>query len=125
MLGMPFSVGDRITKVMPAPVMGKDVPLSKIFEPSDARYSEGAEFRALVESDVDVRRVVDMAKGLEGLKRQWGVHAAGVIMSSEPVAEPDPDHETGAGRRNHHPVRLSDLRDAGSDQDGLPRPAQP
>ncbi len=84
-LGMPFSVGDRITKVMPPPVMGKDVSLAKIFEPSDSRYSEGAEFRALVESDVDVKRVVDMAKGLEGLKRQWGVHAAGVIMSSEPL----------------------------------------
>src|SRR6201746_2392832 len=86
-LGMPFSVGDRITKVMPPPVMGKDVPLSKIFEPSDPRYSEGAEFRALVEQDVDVRKVVDMAKGLEGLKRQWGVHAAGVIMSSEPLQD--------------------------------------
>jgi len=84
-LGMPFSVGDRITKVIPAPVLGKDIALAKIFEPTDPRYSEGAEFRALVESDVDVRRVVEMAKGLEGLKRQWGVHAAGVIMSSEPL----------------------------------------
>ncbi|HEV7172197.1 DNA polymerase III subunit alpha, partial [Pedococcus sp.] len=84
-LGMPFSVGDRITKVMPPPVMGKDVSLVKMFEPTDPRYSEGAEFRALVEQDVDVRKVVDMAKGLEGLKRQWGVHAAGVIMSSEPL----------------------------------------
>src|SRR5690606_5875514 len=27
------------------------------------------------------------ARGLEGLKRQWGVHAAGVIMSSEPIAD--------------------------------------
>jgi len=86
-LGMPFSVGDRITKVMPPPVMGKDVPLSKIFEPSDPRYSEGAEFRALAESDADVAKVIAMAKGLEGLKRQWGVHAAGVIMSSEPLQD--------------------------------------
>ncbi len=84
-LGMPFSVGDRITKVMPPPVMGKDVSLAKIFEPGDARYSEGAEFRALIESDADVATVVAMARGLEGLKRQWGVHAAGVIMSSEPL----------------------------------------
>lgn len=84
-LGMPFSVGDRITKVMPPPVMGKDVPLSKIFEPSDARYAEGAEFRTLVDTDPDVRKVVDTARGLEGLKRQWGVHAAGVIMSSAPL----------------------------------------
>src|SRR6476659_9891192 len=86
-LGMPFSVGDRITKVMPPPVMGKDVPLAKIFEPSDARYAEGAEFRGLVDTDPDVRKVVDTARGLEGLKRQWGVHAAGVIMSSDPLPD--------------------------------------
>ena len=35
----------------------------------------------------DVRRVVDTAIGIEGLKRQWGVHAAGVIMSSEPLLD--------------------------------------
>ena len=34
-----------------------------------------------------MQRVVDTAKGLEGLKRQWGVHAAGVIMSSTPLKD--------------------------------------
>ncbi len=86
-LGYPFALGDRITKAMPAAVMGKDVPLSKIFDSGTSRYNEGGEFRALYESDTDVRTVVDMAKGLEGLKRQWGVHAAGVIMSNEPLID--------------------------------------
>jgi DNA polymerase-3 subunit alpha len=86
-LGYPFAMGDRITKAMPPAIMGKDVPLSKIFDPTDKRYGEGGEFRALYESDADVRKVVDTAKGLEGLKRQWGVHAAGVIMSSEPLLD--------------------------------------
>ncbi len=86
-LGYPFSMGDRITKVMPPPVMGKDVPLGKIFDSSHERYSEGNEFRSLVQSDPEVERVVDTALGLEGLKRQWGVHAAGVIMSSEPLVD--------------------------------------
>ncbi|WP_353647816.1 DNA polymerase III subunit alpha [Nakamurella sp. A5-74] len=86
-LGYPFSMGDRITKVMPAPVMGKDVPLSKIFDPTHDRYNEGTEFRNLVQSDAEVERVVNTAKGLEGLKRQWGVHAAGVIMSSDPLVD--------------------------------------
>ena len=36
-----------------------------------------------------------------------------------------PDHAPGAGRRDHHPVRLPDLRVARPDQDGLPRAAQP
>jgi DNA polymerase-3 subunit alpha len=86
-LGFPFALGDRITKAMPASVMGKDVPLKEIFDPAHKRYGEGGEFRGLYESDVDVKKVVDTAIGLEGLKRQWGVHAAGVIMSSEPLQD--------------------------------------
>ncbi|MEO5853504.1 MAG: DNA polymerase III subunit alpha [Nocardioides sp.] len=84
-LGYPFVMGDRITKAMPAAVMGKDVPLQQIFDPAHKRYGEGGEFRALYDGDNDVKKVVDTAMGIEGLKRQWGVHAAGVIMSSEPL----------------------------------------
>ena len=86
-LGYPFSTGDRITKVMPPPVMGKDIPLAGIFDPEHARYKEATEFRALYEADAEVKRVVDTARGLEGLKRQWGVHAAGVILSREPLLD--------------------------------------
>ena len=86
-LGYPFGVGERITKAMPPPVMGKDVPLAKLFDREHARYGEGGEFRALYENDPEVAKVVDTARDLEGLKRQWGVHAAGVIMSSEPLID--------------------------------------
>ncbi|GAA0937743.1 DNA polymerase III subunit alpha [Kribbella koreensis] len=86
-LDYPFAMGDRITKAMPPAVMGKDVPLSGIFDPQHKRYSEAGEFRQLYEADADVRKIVDTARGLENLKRQWGVHAAGVIMSSEPLID--------------------------------------
>src|SRR5690606_18105667 len=72
---------------MPPPVMGKDVPLKKLFDESHPRYNEGGEFRQLYQSDPDVQKVVDTAQGLEGLIRQSGVHAAGVIMSSEPLLD--------------------------------------
>ncbi len=72
---------------MPPPVMGKDVPLHGIFDESHPRWREAAEFRALYEADAEVKRVVDTARGLEGLKRQWGVHAAGVILSREPLLD--------------------------------------
>ncbi len=91
-LGYPFALGDKITKAMPAPVMGKDVPLSGIFDPSHKRYGEAGEFRALYESDADTKAVVDTARGLEGLKRQWGVHAAGVILCREPLLDVIPIH---------------------------------
>jgi DNA polymerase-3 subunit alpha len=86
-LGHPFSMGEKLTKAMPADVMGKGVPLSGIYDPEHPRYGEGAEFRALVEEEPHAKEVVETAKGLEGLKRQWGVHAAGVIMSSEPLLD--------------------------------------
>jgi DNA polymerase-3 subunit alpha len=86
-LGYPFSMGDRITKAMPPAVMAQDVPLNKIFDPAHERYKEGAEFRALVEADQEVARVFETAMGLEGLKRQWGVHACAVIMSSAPLTD--------------------------------------
>jgi DNA polymerase-3 subunit alpha len=72
---------------MPPAVMGKDIPLSGIFDASHPRYPEAVEFRQLYESEPDVQKVVDTARGLEGLKRQVGVHAAGVILSREPLVD--------------------------------------
>ncbi|MDQ5972825.1 MAG: polymerase subunit alpha [Actinomycetota bacterium] len=86
-LGYPYALGDRITKAMPPSVMGKDISLAGVFDPKNSRYGEASEFRALYESDPDARRVVDAAKGLEGLKRQPGVHAAGVILCREPLLD--------------------------------------
>ena len=86
-LGKPFSLGEKITKAYPAPVQGHDLPLPDVFNSSHDRYGEGTEFRELYESDPEVKEVVDTARGIEGLKRQWGVHAAGVIMSSAPLMD--------------------------------------
>jgi len=86
-LGYPYALGDRITKTMPAAVMGKDISLTGIFDATNPRYGEAGEFRALYEGEPDVKQVVDRAKGLEGLKRQMGVHAAGVILSAEPLLD--------------------------------------
>jgi DNA polymerase-3 subunit alpha len=86
-LGYPYALGDRMTKAMPPAVMGRDISLSGIFDPGDPRFPEAAEFRTLHESEPDVQKVVGTARGLEGLIRQAGVHAAGVILSSEPLLE--------------------------------------
>ncbi|MDZ8276241.1 DNA polymerase III subunit alpha [Microbacterium aquimaris] len=86
-LGFPFSMGERLTKAMPPAVMGKDVPLTGMFDKEHPRYKEAVEFRTLVETDPEAKTVFDTAVGLENLKRQWGVHAAGVIMSSEPLLD--------------------------------------
>ncbi|MEV5003010.1 DNA polymerase III subunit alpha [Nocardioides sp. LML1-1-1.1] len=82
-----FAIGDKITKAMPPDVMGKGVPLKEIFNPEHKRYNDGGEFRSLYEQDGDVRTIYQTALGLEGQIRNWGVHAAGVIMSSEPLID--------------------------------------
>jgi DNA polymerase-3 subunit alpha len=72
--------------------MGKDISLSGVFDAQDPRHGEAGEFRELYNTDPDSKKVVDLARGLEGLKRQWGVHAAGVILSREPLLDVIPIH---------------------------------
>ena len=119
------SLGDRITKVMPPPVMGKDIPLAGIFDPSHERYGEAGEFRALV------RRRRRRQEGRRHRARARGAQAAvGRARRRRDhvpraAARRDPDQAARAGRRDHHPVRHARLRVARPAQDGLPRPAQP
>ena len=89
-LGYPYGVGDKVAKAMPPLVMGRDTPLRYCFE-ENPKYLDGykaaAELRAMYEADDDVRKVVDVAKGLEGLKRSDGIHAAAVVITRDPLTE--------------------------------------
>ncbi|GAA1819945.1 DNA polymerase III subunit alpha [Nesterenkonia flava] len=86
-MGEPFQTGERLTKAMPPDAQGKPMPLGDIFDKSSKRYAEASEMRETVEGDPRLKEIFDLATGLEGLKRQWGVHAAGVIMSSDPLID--------------------------------------
>ncbi|HEU0130129.1 MAG TPA: DNA polymerase III subunit alpha [Mycobacteriales bacterium] len=86
-LGLPYAVGDKISKLMPPPIMGRDMPLRDVFDAKSDRYKEAAELRSVYETDPEVKKVLDTARGLEGLKRQAGVHAAGVVISRDPLTE--------------------------------------
>ncbi|MCD2441938.1 DNA polymerase III subunit alpha [Agromyces sp. SYSU K20354] len=86
-LGFPFSMGEKLTKAMPPAVMGKDIPLTGILDKNHPRFKEAGDIRALIETDAEAKTVFETALGLENLKRQWGVHAAGVIMSSDPLLD--------------------------------------
>ncbi|MDP9846645.1 DNA polymerase-3 subunit alpha [Streptosporangium lutulentum] len=86
-LGHPYALGDKVSKAFPPAVMGKDIPLSGIFDKDHPRFNEAGELRRLYEEDVDVKSAMDLGRGLEGLIRQTGVHAAGVIMSSEVLTD--------------------------------------
>ena len=89
-LGYPYVVGDKIAKLMPPLIMGRDTPLHACLEPND-KYADGykmaTDLRGLYDVDPDAHRVIDVARGLEGLRRQDGIHAAAVVITREPLTE--------------------------------------
>jgi DNA polymerase-3 subunit alpha len=89
-LGLPYALGDRIAKAMPPLVMGRDTPLSACFERVEGHedgYMAAADLREMYEQDPDAKLVIDVARGLEGLRRQDGIHAAAVVITHEPLTE--------------------------------------
>ena len=89
-LGYPYGLGDKIAKAMPPLVMGRDTPLKYCFEEVPKHrdgYRAAADLRAMVDSDPDVKRVVEVAKGLEGLKRSDGIHAAAVVITRDALTD--------------------------------------
>jgi DNA polymerase-3 subunit alpha len=89
-LGYPYAVGDKVAKAMPALVMGRDTPLWACLEEHEKHvggFRAAAELREMYETDPDAHKVIDVAKGLEGLRRQDGIHAAAVVITDEPLTE--------------------------------------
>ncbi len=106
-LDYPYALGDKIARLMPPLVMGRDTPLGACFERQE-KYADGykaaSELRSLYETDEEAKRVIDVAKGLEGLRRQDGIHAAAVVITREPLTQylpvqrkPDPKGESSVG----------------------------
>ncbi|MET0727717.1 MAG: DNA polymerase III subunit alpha [Acidimicrobiales bacterium] len=87
-LGYPYIVGDKVAKAMPPLVMGRDTPLYACLE-QHPKYEDGfkmaADLRKMRDEDPDAAKVIEVAKGLEGLRRQDGIHAAAVVITKEPL----------------------------------------
>ncbi|HYI62107.1 MAG TPA: DNA polymerase III subunit alpha, partial [Acidimicrobiales bacterium] len=89
-LGLPYLVGDKVAKAMPPLVMGRDTPLYACLEQHPKfldGYQRATDLRNMYAADPDVKRVVDVAKSLEGLRRQDGIHAAAVVITDQPLTE--------------------------------------
>src|SRR5687767_730475 len=79
-LGFDYGTGDRIAKLIPEPVMGR----SKSFE---QYLTEEPDLRRAYDSDPDARRIIDTAKGLEGIVRNSSIHAAAVVIADRPLTD--------------------------------------
>ena len=89
-LGKAYLVGDKIAKAMPPLVMGRDTPLSACMDKVEGfedGFQAAGELREMYQADPEAREVIDVAKGLEGLRRQDGIHAAAVVITKDPLTE--------------------------------------
>jgi DNA polymerase-3 subunit alpha len=90
-LGMPYSDVDRVAKLIPFAV-GMTI---------DKALEENSEFKAIYNSEATVKNLVDYAKGVEGVARHASTHAAGVVISKDPLTNHIPlqrvSRETEAG----------------------------
>ena len=80
----------------------------------------------MYDTDAEAKQVIDVAKGLEGLRRQDGIHAAAVVITDEPLTEYVPIQRKPDGRQPRrrpggHPVRDARRGGARPAEDGLPR----
>ncbi|HEX6998447.1 MAG TPA: DNA polymerase III subunit alpha [Gammaproteobacteria bacterium] len=76
-LGMPYGYVDKIAKLIPFEI---GITLDKAL-------AEDEELRKTYETDEEVRGLIDLAKNLEGLARNVGTHAGGVVIAPEPLVE--------------------------------------
>src|SRR5881392_1381922 len=79
-LDMPYAEVERISKMIPPPVRGRNVSLTQALE-------QVPELRKEIETNPAVRELMEIAQRLEGCARHSSVHAAGVVISPEPLQE--------------------------------------
>ena len=86
-LGYPYGMGEKLSKAVPGMLSGRDISLAEMYDPANPRFKESQQFREVVEESADSKAVFETAVGIENIKRNTGVHAAGVIMSDSPLSE--------------------------------------
>ncbi len=77
-LNFPYSVGDRIAKLIPFGAQGFPMTIDKAL-------SQIPELQSIYKEEKDVKEIMDMAKKIEGCARHISVHAAGVVISPTPL----------------------------------------
>ena len=100
-LGISLQKTDQVAKAVPREL---GITLDRALQSKD--------LRTMYDSDPDVKRIIDIAKSVEGLPRNSGTHAAGVVIAPKPLIE-------------LVPLQLDEATDVETGIDGLSRPAYP
>jgi DNA polymerase-3 subunit alpha len=103
--GYPYGLGDRVAKLMPPAILGKEASLEQCLTPPPPEadpvlrdwFANAQGLRDEYAANPEARRVIDAARGLEGLRRQDSIHAAAVVIAPRPLEEIVPIQQKGEG----------------------------
>lgn len=79
-LGMPYAIPDRVAKLIPLGSQGFHMTLERALEITP-------ELMQLYQTDPQIKRLIDLARKLEGVARHASTHAAGVVIADKPLTE--------------------------------------
>src|SRR5215212_4525328 len=79
-LGLDYGAGDRLAKMIPDPIMGRAPSFDECLKP-------GEELAKAYAEDPEAKRIIDVAKGLEGVVRNASIHAAAVVIADRPLTD--------------------------------------
>ncbi|MBU3968815.1 DNA polymerase III subunit alpha [Patescibacteria group bacterium] len=82
-LGYEYQIGDKISKQIPLGKQGFPMTIDKAVD-------ENSDLKKMYATDKDVKKIIDMAKKIEGCARHISVHAAGVVISPTSLTEYTP-----------------------------------
>ena len=108
-LGMPYAGPDRISKMIPIGWQGHAMTIEKALEQSP-------DLKRAYQSEADTKRLLDVAKKLEGVARHASVHAAGVVIADKPLTEYTPLQRESNGEKI---ITQFDMYTVGEDGVGL------
>ena len=108
-MGMPYSGPDRISKMIPPGWQGQSMTI-------DNAISQSPDLRHAYQSEPETKKLLDLAKKLEGVARHSSVHAAGVVIADKPLTEYTPLQKETNGEKT---VTQYDMYTVGEDGVGL------
>lgn len=108
-LGMPYAAPDRISKMIPQGFQGAAMTIDKAI-------SQAPELALAYQTEPETKRLLDVARKLEGVARHASVHAAGVVIADRPIVEYTPLQKESKGERI---VTQYDMYTVGEDGVGL------
>jgi DNA polymerase III subunit alpha len=79
-LGFDYATGDRLAKLIPDPIMGRAPSFEECLKPGEG-------LRKAYDEEPEAKRIIDVAKGLEGIVRNSSIHAAAVVIADRPLTD--------------------------------------